>query len=736
VTRLSIQDIGRLPLPGLDAPGSIAFTPDGSALTYLQSPDGSLVRSLWRHDLVTGERAILAGPMPAVTSEADLSPEEQLRRERARVSELGVTDFAWAARSEEPTLLVPLAGRAYVAVGDDSRSGVREVPGVEQASAVLGSPDGRWIAFVRDGDLWVTGTDGAGTRRLTVDAEPGLFNGLAEYVAAEELGRYGGLWWSADSGSMACAMVDERHLPLFVIPHLAAGRPEAEEHRYPFAGGPNARVRLRVLPLDGAGGPREVALGMAMDDYLARVVALPGGGWLVAVLPRAQTSLRWLRVTSGGEAEELWIEQAEPWINLDDDTRALEDGRILRSTERSGFRHLELRGPDGGLQRTLTAGPWMVTGVVHVDERRGEVLFHGTPDGATERHLYSVPLDAPAPVEAPARLTVEPGWHEVVASRDGRRWADTWSDLEHAPRVVVHDRDGQEPEVVVHRPSASAASLGAAPPELSEVTAADGVTTLHAALYRPEPAGVGQPPPVVVWVYGGPHAHYVKRAWELTVHGLRRYLAQSGTAVLVVDNRGSAARGLAFEAPLNRRLGQVEIADQAAALRQLAAAGEVDATRVAIVGGSYGGYLVLRAMAQEPDLFGVGVAIAPVTDWDGYDTAYTERYLGLPGEEPAAYRETSVLGQAEQLRGELLLIHGGIDENVHLRHSVRLLAALQAAERDVELVVLPTDRHRPRSPRGVLTRDRRTVRHLLGGLGLTADVDARVAAGTAAPAPG
>jgi dipeptidyl-peptidase-4 len=222
----------------------------------------------------------------------------------------------------------------------------------------------------------------------------------------------------------------------------------------------------------------------------------------------------------------------------------------------------------------------------------------------------------------------------------------------------------------------------------------------------------------VVWVYGGPHSQYVKRAWEMTVYPLRQYLAQQGAAVLVVDNRGTANRGLAFESVLDGRLGGAELNDQVAAVDQLADRGEIDRGRVGITGGSYGGLMTLFALARAPGTFRVGVAVSPVTAQDGYDTAYAERYLGTPDSNPEGYRASSPLTCAADLGDGLLLIHGAIDENVHLRHSVRLMAALQAAGRDVELVILPHDRHRARTPDGLRTRDRRTVRHLLEGLGL------------------
>ena len=713
---LTLASLGQLPLPGTDIPASIAFSPDGAALTYLQSTDGSLVRSLWWHDLTGGERRVILGPQSGTEHEAALGHEEHLRRERTRTSELGVTEFAWATHAARPTLVVPVGGHVFAGAGPSAADALAPLPGVEGASAALVAPDGRHVAFVRDGDLWVAAVEGgAPPRRLTDDAEPGVVNGLAEFVAAEELDRHDGLWWSRDGRYLAVAHVDERHLPAFTIAHLGADAPQHEEHRYPFAGGANARVTLRIVAIED-GRVVDVDLGAAEDDYLARVVPEASGSWLVAVLPRAQRSLRWLRVRADGSTTELWQERSEPWLNVDQHTRALDDGSILRSTERTGFRHLELRAPDGELLRQLTDGEWVVTEVVHVDEARREVLFTGTADGPTERHLYAVALDGEAPDRSPRRLTDEPGWHAAVASRDGSHWADAWSSLEQAPSVVVRARAGGEP-LTVHASAVTAASLGRRPPELRSVTAADGVTRLDAALYRPE-VPAAQPPPCVVWVYGGPHAQYVKQAWEMTISPLRQYLAQCGVAVLVVDNRGSNFRGLAFEAPLAGQLGGVEIADQCAAVEQLAAAGEIDGGRVAITGGSYGGFMTLMSVIRRPDVFRCGVAIAPVTDQLGYDTAYIERYLGDPAAEPEAYKRSSVLPHADRLNGSVLVIHGAIDENVHLRHSIRLAAAVQSTGRDLELVILPDDRHRVRSPKGLLTRDRRTVQHLLRGLGV------------------
>jgi dipeptidyl-peptidase-4 len=716
---LTLADLSRLPHPGMDAPARISFTPSGDGLIFLHAADGSLVRSLWHHDLSTGQRRLVAAPPPESTREETLTDAERLRRQRTRTEELGVTDYAWAADAPVPTLMVPMAGQIHLAVGAPN-AGVRPLEGVEGITATAISPDGSHVACVRDDDIWVVPVAGGKPRRLTDDAEPHVFNGRAEYIAAEELDRLDGMWWSADGRRIAYAHVDERGVPPHAIARLATAAGGYEVHRYAFTGGPNARVELWIVDVDG-GSPTRVDLPMAVDDYLARVMPHPAGGWLAAVLPRDQRSLRWVSVSPDGASRELWVETADPWLNLDDDTRVMRDGRILRTTEDSGFRHIELREADGSPGGRLTEGPWVVVEVVHVDEPRDEVLFIATCDDVTERHLYRVRLDTDRPVQRPERLTAEPGCHSAVFSRDGGRWVDRWSSLEAAPAVVVRHRDGGAP-LEVHSATATAASLGLTPPSLIEVPADDGETTLcglrYSAAAAPPPPATAMPPPCVVWVYGGPRSEYACRSWESTVNPLLQYFATHGAVVLVVDNRGTYFRGLAFEAALQDRMGTVEVADQVAAVRELAQRGEIDIGRVGIMGGSYGGYLTLLAMAHAPEIFRTGVAIAPVTSWEGYDTAYTERYMGLPAYNADGYRTAAPLTHAAAILGDLLLIHGVLDENVHLSHSVQLQASLQAAGRDVELLLLPDQRHRLRGQAPIRLRERRTVAHLLRGLGL------------------
>ncbi|MGZ6372940.1 MAG: DPP IV N-terminal domain-containing protein, partial [Candidatus Limnocylindria bacterium] len=301
--RLTLDGIARRPEPGMDFPRKAVFAPDGRSITYLHSRDGTLVRSLWRHDLVTGERSVLADPLPETTREETLSREEQVWRERTATSELGITEYGWAGDADDATLLVPMAGRLFVSRGGRAEPDLRELPAVgATARGAQLSPDGASVMYASGGDLYVAPIQGGAARRLTDDGGPGIFNGLPEFIAAEELDRMTGAWWSAGSQAIAYAHVDERGVPPFTIRHGPGHEPVDEVYHYPFPGGPNAVVSLRIASVTGKRG-REVGLGMQPDDYLARVVPDPAGGWLVAVLPRDQRSLHWHRVSADGSAQ-------------------------------------------------------------------------------------------------------------------------------------------------------------------------------------------------------------------------------------------------------------------------------------------------------------------------------------------------------------------------------------------------------------------------------------------------
>ena len=730
IEEITFEEIARRPLPGMGYPVQWAFSPDGRVLTYLHDPSGGLDRRLYALRLPPeGE---VAGPGHEVDLQTqavagrELSLDEQLRRERARELGVGVTSCTWAAAAD--ALAVPLPGgvrvvrglqagdappQVEVVVRDDAAAGP---PGGEVVAPRL-SPDGSRLAFVREGDLHVLDLGTAQLRRLTHTAEEGLSNGLAEYVAQEEMDRADGLWWSEDSTLLAFAEVDERHVPEYRIVHQGSDEvgPAAEErHRYPFAGRANARVRLGVVPASG-GEIRWMDLGDG-DQYLARVHWLRGGGLVAEVESRAQDRLDVVALDPlTGTSSLLHREEGEPYVNLHDDFRELGDGQWLWSSERTGFRHLELRGAGGELVRVLTEGEWQVDRLEGVDEQRKVAFVTGTADGATERHLYEVPLAG----GRLRRLSEGRGTHEVTVSPDGRWFVDRHASLGSPPTVKVRSTaDGSVIAVLHDEVDGRIARLGLEPPEPVQVVADDG-TVLHGLWYAPSlhgQDGTG-PPPLVVQVYGGPHVQLAVDDWRPTVELRAQALRRHGIGVIVVDNRGSARRGLRFEAAIARRMGTLEVADQLAAVRWAVSSGLADPARVACYGWSYGGYMTLRLLELAPATFRAGVAGAPVTDWDGYDTHYTERYMGTPSSNPDGYEESSALTHAGSIEGALMLVHGLIDENVHFRHTARLIDRLVRARVRYELLCFPSERHLPRREEDRAFMEEQVVSWLVAQLG-------------------
>ena len=704
--RLSLAQVAAYPRPGMAGPAAIGFTPDSGALTWLWSESGGLVRSLWRVNLESGARRVLVGPDDGP---GGLSREEELRRERTRTRELGVTSYLWARDADPPALLIPGGPRLRLIVGTGEPE---ELNDTENAGEPAISPDGRRVSFIREGDLYALDRESGAALRLTNEAEDGLTFGLADYIAQEEFGRMRGHWWSRDSRRIAFARVDARGVPEYPIVHQGMERPEVERHRYPFAGEANAELQLGVV--DAEGGDIEWRELPDEDGYLVRVAWWPQPdrpeGRLVAQwLNREQNRLRLFAWNADGQRETLIDERQEPWINIGDEARGLDDGSFIWADESTGWRHLSLRSADGSLIRRLTDGDWIVSDLIGVDEERRLVYFSATRDSPLQRRVYRVSLDGGA-----SQPLTEPGGVQGAAlSRDGRWMATMGSSLERPPWIAVQrvDEPDARPRTLFEQPEIGAAALGLAPPRLRTFRAADG-TELYGALYEPpDDARASGAPPLLLAVYGGPHAQTVADAWPLTVDLRAQYLAQQGYLVLKLDNRGMAGRGLAFEAQLHRRMGTIEVDDQAAAVEQLAAAGEIDPARVGVYGWSYGGYMTVMSMLRRPDLFRAGVAGAPVSDWDGYDTGYTERYMATPQRNAEGYREASLLTHAAQLEGKLLLVHGGIDENVHFRHTARLITALTAANRDYDLLLFPQERHMPRDAAGLEYQERKLAEY-------------------------
>ncbi|MGD8584881.1 MAG: S9 family peptidase [Chloroflexota bacterium] len=701
ISALPLEEVARRPWPGMAIPGSIQFSPDDELITFLYSPDGTLNRQLYAFDPASRQRRLLLAPAGGGTTEETVSLEEALRRERQRQLETGVTHYAWS--KEGGRILLPLQGDLFIM---DSPESEPRLLAASEGQAIVDpcfSPDGRWVAYVQDAELHVIPVEGGRPQRLTFGArESGRSNGLAEFVAQEEMDRSHGYWWSPDSGRLAFVEVDERHIPVYRIVHqgkASIGEGAQEDHRYPFAGRENARVRLGVVPVQG-GNPVWMDLGPEQDIYLARVQWLPDGHLVAQVENRTQTQLALLRFDpETGQSKLLLREVNDTWINLHDMFEPLKAGAgpyggcFIWGAERDGFMHLYLHDGDGRLIRQITRGEWLVTELAAVDQEKELVYFTATMESPLENHLYVTSLSG----GRPRKITTLAGMHSVTIDHGRERFVDVHHALDRPPQVILCSlQDGTALDAIYDELDSRITSLKLAPPEVVTFENRDGLA-LHGALYRPA-EGLGEAPyPTIIWVYGGPHAQLVTNGWGPTVAMRAQYLRSLGFLVFVVDNRGSARRGLAFEGTIKGDMGHYEVLDQVDGVRWLVAQGLADPDRVGIYGWSYGGYMAAMGLARAPETFRVAVAGAPVTHWEGYDTHYTERYMGLPADNPEGYEQSSVLHHVDGMRGKLLLVHGLIDENVHFRHTARLINALIAARKPYDLLLFPDERHSPRS---------------------------------------
>jgi dipeptidyl-peptidase 4 len=687
---LTFEEVARYPLPGMTMPGNWQFSADDRWITYLFSPERSLTRYLFAYDPDSDIHLQLTGQEAVPTSEENISREEALRRERLRQRELGVTQYAWSQHGNR--LLVPIRGDLYVKDGPDAP--LRKIFESQGSPAVDAkfSPDGEWVAFVRSGEIWVIPSDGGQAVQVTCGGNGDtIFHGLAEYIAQEEMDRSSGFWWSPESRRIAFCEVDESSIPLYQIVHQGKDEIEVEEHRYPFTGKENARVRLGVISREG-----EKVVWMDLneyrDAYLARVAWMPDGSLAAQIQNREQSELELIRFDPAtGKGELLLKEINLAGVNLNNFFKPLKTGGFIWGSERSGFRHLYYYPAGSKDGSALTQGEWFVDDLAGVDEKEGLVYFTGSLDSPLESQLYVVPLSG----GQPRRLTQEPGMHAVVMDHRMRRFVDVHHSLEQPHSVYLKSStDGSTLARLFSPNDPRLESLDLKAPELVTLKNRKGIT-LYGAIYHPQTEAKG-PLPTIVYVYGGPHVQQVANKWDLVVNLRAQYLAQQGYLVFVLDNRGSARRGFAFENAVCNDLGHLEVEDQVDGVEYLVKRGLTDPARVGIYGWSYGGYMSAMCLARAPETFKVGVAGAPVTSWDGYDTHYTERYMGTPRSNPQGYEASSIISHVEKIRGKLMIVHGLIDENVHFRHTARLINALIAARKEYELLVFPDERHMPR----------------------------------------
>ena len=668
---------------------NVRLTPGGGSVTWLAGgEDGPRVLDLWTIDVASGQSRVLVRSADLISAAAEsLSDEEKARRERLRISDVGgIVEYEWSASGD--ALLFPLGGHLYLVEIGPAGQRTKQLTKIQgEVIDAHFSPKGQYVSYVRDRHLWVVELATGVTTRLSSDLKPEESAGSAEFIAQEEMHRFSGYWWSPNDISVAFTVVDESPVAIAKRIEVYADRFETIEQRYPYAGGKNAAVRLVLKSLGGA----SVDAKLPPFEYLARVGwDLKGEQVYVQTQDRAQTTLTLSAVdVKSGASRELLVERDAAWINLHEDFRPLPDGGFVWASERSGYKHLETRNGDGSLRAVLTAGDWVVQSVRAVDVKQGVIYFDGFRDSPLELHLYALGLDK-AGIE-PKRLTAGQGWHETTVGAEGTLWVDVYSTPTAAPTIRLFSGDGQKLADLGGN-GAGVAQDGTKELTIGSFRGPDG-TELYYRIRKPKGAKEGVKYPAVVYVYGGPGAQVVQRRWLPRADAIESKLADAGFVVFAMDNRGSPHRGKRFEGVLKSHFAGAELEDQAAGVRWLQQQDFVDGERVGICGASYGGFMTLMALLREPSLYKVGVSIAPVTDWALYDTHYTERYLGHPETNAAAYARSAVLPYVDGLVGKLLVIHGMADDNVLYTHSTKLYKALQDAGKMFDIMVYPGEKH-------------------------------------------
>ncbi|MFF9137719.1 prolyl oligopeptidase family serine peptidase [Streptomyces albogriseolus] len=656
----------------LGAPRSFSVAPDGSRVVFLRSSSGTdRANALWVLDTDGGTERVAADPRALLGGASErLSAEERARRERSREGGAGIVGYATDAAVELAAFA--LSGRLFTA---ELRAGTaRELPTPGPVIDPRPSPDGRHVAYVAQGALRVVTAEGADDRALTTPEAEDVSYGLAEFVAAEEMSRSRGFWWSPESDRLLVARVDDTPVRRWWISDPA--HPDREPHpvRYPAAGTPNADVRLFVVDL--AGARTEVSWDRARYPYLARVHWSAAGAPLLLVQARDQRAQLILAVDPDtGATRMVHADEDQDWLELFPGVPCWSpSGQLVRIADEGGARRLAVG------ERPLTGPQLHIRAVLDVSADDVLVAASAGAEAAApeigEVHVYRV---NELGVE---RVSEEPGVHTAVRSGGGTVLVSATLDRPGSRVRVL--RDGKQ--------TATVPSYAEDPGLSPRVTLTQGgARRIPCAVLMPRDYAGDTPLPVLMDPYGGPHGQRVTAAHN--PHLTSQWFADQGFAVIVADGRGTPGRSPAWEKSVKDDIAAVVLQDQVDALQALAGDFPLDLDRVAIRGWSFGGYLAALAALRRPDVFHAAVVGAPVTDLRLYDTHYQERYLGHPDEQPEVYRRNSLIDDAglvdaaEQHR-PMMIIHGLADDNVVVAHSLRLSSALLAAGRPHEVLPL------------------------------------------------
>lgn len=690
---LSLERIFDDPSLSGKSPVQLKFSPDGSRVTYLQGKTDDYNRyDLWEYNLEDNTNRVLVDSAELFSGPENLSDEEKARRERQRIFGKGILEYTWS--TDGKALLFPLNGDLYYYDLASAKSKKLTNTDAFETDARF-SPKGNYVSFIREQNLYALALNSGKEIQLSQDGGGVIKNGMAEFVAQEEMSRMTGYWWSGDETKIAYTRVDESPVKEAIRNEIYADEVKLFNQRYPFTGTDNVKIQLGVVKLNDQ-HVDWVDLGKDEDIYIARAKWLKDSKTLSYQWQnRSQQILELRFYDSESKKQKVALtENSDTWINLHFDLVFLKDKKhFVWASERDGFKHLYLYRTNGQLVRQITSGDWAVDSLKGIDEKKGIVYFAGRKDTPLESHLYSAPLFKKGDSK---RITEQGQYHNVVLAKDNKTFIDTSSSVNKPKSAALRKVNGEfitwlEENKLDNSHPLTPYLSNLATPEYGTLKADDG-QIMHYRLFKPTNMSAGKKHPVIVNVYGGPHAQRVTNSWR-SKNLYFQYMAQQGYVIFQLDNRGSYNRGKKFEDAIYKNLGDVEVSDQIKGVEFLRTLDYVDAKRIGIYGHSYGGYMALMTMFKAGDYFTAGVSGAPVTDWALYDTHYTERYLGHPDTNAKGYEASAVFPYTDGLKGPLMIYHGMADDNVLFTHATKLFKQLQDSEKQFEMMTYPGSKH-------------------------------------------
>lgn len=599
---------------------------------------------------------------------------------------------AWTFSPDKRATVLSLAGDLYLYdLTSDTLTRVTNAAGEEQEASF--SPDGKLIAFVRDNNIYVADIATRKERALTTDGNDNTLNGILDWVYQEEVygrGTFKGYWWSPDSSRIAYLRLDERKVPRFTVVDHLPYRQKLEVTPYPKAGDPNPVATLMVATVSG-GTPSTIDTG----KYAATEPLIVNAGWapdsravVFQIQDREQTWLDLVRAGIDGSTPRLLFrDTTKAWTDRQENPVWLKDGSFLWISERSGFAHIYHYNADGTLRRQLTKGPWEVRALHGIDAAQQWIYFSGTERSVLGTDVYRVSADG----TVIQRLSDPAGQHVATFNPSMTMYADSWSTLQRPARVAAMRADGTLARVIDENDPVTLGQFHLARPEFVQVSTRDGFV-MEGVIIRPPGFDATKKYPVYQHTYAGPHSQQVRNAWRGSEYLWWQFLAARGVVVFVLDNRTASGKGAESAWLAYKRFGMQELRDLEDGAKWLASQPGIDGSRMLINGWSFGGFMTTYALTHS-GVWSAGIAGGSVTDWRDYDSIYTERVMLLPDHNKEGYETSAPRFAAKDLRGSLLLLHGLIDDNVHVQNTIQLAYELQKANKPFQMMVYPKSRH-------------------------------------------